>query len=124
MSNYQNLVDGGQQALIAPEEAIKSEQKAAYEDLAMTIFVRHPPQDPAGSDAWLGTSDPNAATCIITGRPISEADRSNVAKCSMCGHVALSEFWRSVRNCPLCHTVIPSSHVAPQREVKFAANYD
>jgi len=105
-------------------ESLKSEQKAAYEDLAMTIFVRHPPQDPAGSDAWLGTSDPNAATCIITGRPISEADRSNVAKCSMCGHVALSEFWRSVRNCPLCHTVIPSSHVAPQREVKFAANYD
>ena len=29
MSNYQNLVDGGRQALIAPEEAIKSEQKAA-----------------------------------------------------------------------------------------------
>ena len=29
MSNYQNLVDGGQQALIAPEEAVKSEQKTA-----------------------------------------------------------------------------------------------
>jgi len=106
-------------------ESQKGEQKTAYEDLAMAIFVRHPPQDPPGSESWLaGCSDPNAATCIITGRPISEADRSNIAKCSNCGHVALAEFWRSVRHCPLCHTLIPSTHAPAHNRVSFSANFD
>lgn len=96
-------------------ESVAGDKREAYEDLAMSIFVRHPPRDPPGQD-WMQPSERSAMmTCILTGRPITETDRDrgNVAKCANCAHQALLEFWQSVRHCPLCHTLIHSGGGMP-----------
>jgi len=99
-------------AFIKLEASAAKEKKVAYEDLAMQIFVRHPPQDSPGQDYGQGTS---YGPCVLTGRPIAEADsaRGNIAKCTTCQHSALLEFWRSVRHCPLCHSLIKGAAGGP-----------
>jgi len=98
-------------------ESLDGPKKAAFEDLAMTIFVRHPPQDSPGQEWLEAGSRQEIGACVVTGKPITEEQntRGNVAKCNTCGHMALAEFWRGCRHCPLCHSTIHASarHEAP-----------
>ena len=89
-------------------ESVPGEKAKNYEDLAMSIFVKHPPRDPPGQ-LWLESgSKQEIGVCVATGRPILEelSSSGHVAKCTNCAHYALMEFWRSVRHCPLCHSAI------------------
>ena len=108
-------------------ESIQSEKQQAYEDLAMSIFVRHPPSDPDHIGRLMGDASAKE-TCVVTGRPVSEKDRdNNVSKYSTCNHVAFKEFWRGVRSCPLCHTMIVANgggDMMPRARVQFSANFD
>lgn len=87
-------------------ESLGGEKKESYEDLAMAIFVRHPPRDVPGHEWIEPGSRSEIGGCVCSGRSIMEEDSGNYAKCNTCKHMALLDFWRSARHCPLCHSLV------------------
>ena len=97
------------------------EERTLYEDLAVSIFLKHPPRDPKpsmvkcpGKNCTNSVSDTatncpdcgsNFPACIVSGRPIME---KSYVQCMNCKHKAIeSELQRlRVKTCPLCHSVI------------------
>lgn len=93
-----------------------ADEKEQYKKLAMSIFTRYAPQDPAvrkypcpndkcgaAINGWqTRCNDCNAvyAGCLITGRPIISKDATH---CRTCKH-RMYQQGTKVRNCPLCHT--------------------
>lgn len=97
------------------------EERILYEDLAVSIFLKHPPRDPKANmvkcpgknctnsvaDTVTNCSDcgSNFPACMVSGRPIME---KTYVQCMNCKHKAIeSELQRlRVKTCPLCHSVM------------------
>eukprot|EP00002_Diphylleia_rotans_P007180 TRINITY_DN1668_c0_g2_i6.p1 TRINITY_DN1668_c0_g2~~TRINITY_DN1668_c0_g2_i6.p1 ORF type:complete len:146 (-),score=25.68 TRINITY_DN1668_c0_g2_i6:63-500(-) len=94
---------------------ITEQEREAYQELALSIFIRHPPQDPgckkyecpsckAAVKDWMSSCGDCGATlpgCISTGRTIFDV-RSSVA-CKTCKHRSFEPEIRGRQYCPLCH---------------------
>lgn len=103
------------QAKRAEEEMEVMRQK--FQDLAMKIFVRHPPdhaQQPKGSCPhcqaavyeWAhqcGSCNTTLFPCIVTGRTILA---TSYYTCRTCKHRAYDHEIYRFKNCPLCHSPI------------------
>ena len=97
---------------------ITPEEKEAYEDLAMNIFMKYSPKDSRSNRAectncetmipdWVGvcpSCNTKFQTCIVTGRPIM--DTGSTWTCNECKHSALEQDITMKSHCPLCHAVI------------------
>eukprot|EP01041_Mallomonas_annulata_P005597 gene5597-11283_t len=76
------------------------------ETLAVKVFVRHTPSDPAGLPEpymkclSLGKS---FKACVVSGRAIQDSPCFN---CKTCHHPMLEHERPNVKHCPLCHTLI------------------
>jgi WD repeat-containing protein 35 len=97
------------------------EDRGLYEDLAVAIFVKHPPRDPKpiivkcpGKNCSNSVPDTvtncsecgsNFPACIVSGRPIME---KSYVQCMNCKHKAIETELQRLRlkACPLCHSVI------------------
>ena len=97
------------------------EEKGFYEDLAVAIFIKHPPRDPKpvvvkcpGKNCSNSVPDTvtncsecgsNFPACIVSGRPIME---KSYVQCMNCKHKAIEAELQRLRlkTCPLCHSVI------------------
>ncbi|XP_057331775.1 WD repeat-containing protein 35 [Microplitis mediator] len=98
---------------------IPESKKEEYEELALQIFINHPPKDSKSSKSecvncetlvpdWC-VACPNCATrfpaCVVSGKPLMDLTAAWI--CTVCRHHAASE--RDVVNinaCPLCHSII------------------
>jgi WD repeat-containing protein 35 len=71
-----------------------------YIALAVSIFARHPPQDP-DSDASSRLFDTGRPACVASGRPLGGSE--STLSCKVCSHKMFS---RELRGscCPLCHS--------------------
>ncbi|XP_076068879.1 intraflagellar transport protein Oseg4 [Oratosquilla oratoria] len=99
---------------------IPDTRQEAYEDLAMSIFMKYSPKDSRSNRAectncetmipdWVSvcpSCNTRFATCIVTGRPIM--DLTAVWTCAACRHSALEQDMTMRSHCPLCHVVINS----------------
>uniref|UniRef100_A0A1A8LYP8 WD repeat domain 35 n=2 Tax=Nothobranchius pienaari TaxID=704102 RepID=A0A1A8LYP8_9TELE len=83
-------------------ESLSLEQRQLYEDLALEIFMKHPPRDNrvVREDSAEG-SEGKVPTCIVTGVPIRE---HQFWMCSVCKHCALEREISRYSYCPLCHS--------------------
>lgn len=99
-------------------EELTSEQREAYQELAMDIFIKQAPKDSRSNRSecascetmipdWLN-SCPSCQTkfpiCIVTGRPIM--DLTSAWQCENCKHRAYEQDITMRQNCPLCHSPI------------------
>jgi len=104
------------------------EDKEKYKKLAVSIFIRHPPRDPAQR----GIRCPNAKcsgevfdwytscpecnrtfnACVASGRAILNPNATgtdSVATCRACRHHMFEREMRAYQHCPMCHTPLPSA---------------
>ena len=102
------------QALDLPEH-----QKSGIDKLALSIFTRYSPADPATRrfscpqcqgaikdfDTRCGHCGHAFPACSFSGRPI--LDTSEAGKCKTCKRSYLKSEARQKRNCGLCHTPLP-----------------
>lgn len=114
------------------------QEREAYGDLALSIFVRAKPMDPpesaansfrcptAGCSAVLRTwavncmaCGTNFPACVATGQPIFGHD---YWRCRTCKHRALKQHMRDRVSCPLCHAPVPQSTMGAPA-VPAAAQY-
>jgi WD repeat-containing protein 35 len=87
------------------------ENRESYSDLATSIFVKHPPTDPASSrsrrndevSAVGGSKLILTNICMASGREIGAAD--NVQACKSCNHRSITGELRGRATCPLCHSL-------------------
>ena len=94
--------------------------KAAVDRLALSIFTRFSPQDPATRryschqcsanvkdfDTRCGACGATFPACTLSGRPI--LDMSAAGRCKACKRYFIKDEARSKRNCALCHTPLPA----------------
>ncbi|XP_060042583.1 WD repeat-containing protein 35 isoform X5 [Erinaceus europaeus] len=86
-------------------DALSSEQKQQYEDLAMEIFTKHTPKDSRKSelDTFLEGEDGKLPTCVATGGPITEYQ---FWMCGVCKHCVMAQEITKYSFCPLCHSSV------------------
>ncbi|XP_021561959.1 WD repeat-containing protein 35 isoform X2 [Carlito syrichta] len=86
-------------------ETLSSEQKQQYEDLALEIFTKYPPEDNRKSelDSFLEGGEGRLPICIATGSPITEYQ---FWMCSVCKHCMLAQEISNYNFCPLCHSSV------------------
>jgi len=98
---------------------LPAHKKAAIDKLALGIFTRYSPQDPAtrryscpqchSNIKDFDTRCPSTGTvypaCIFSGKPI--LDSGEAAQCKKCKRRFLKSEARNKRNCALCHTPLP-----------------
>jgi len=85
------------------------DRQDAYADLATSIFIKHPPADPASSRARkpdlheppFGPKAILTHTCMASGRDVGHAD--NTMMCKVCKHRSIVGELRGRQTCPLCH---------------------
>lgn len=100
-------------------ENISAARREEYEELAIKIFMKHPPKDSRNTKSecvncetlvpdWC-VACPNCATrfpaCVVSGKPLM--DLSGAWVCNVCRHHAATE--RDIVNinaCPLCHATV------------------
>lgn len=84
--------------------------EAAVQNLALKIFTKHSPLDPAALPAayidCLEKGTPYTA-CTATGRLIEGRDRPVV--CRVCRYSCLERAVQNLAHCPLCHTPLDSA---------------
>lgn len=100
-------------------EDLPSHKKVAIDKLALSIFTRFQPADPATRryschqcnanikdfDTRCGSCGVSFPGCIFSGRPILDA--AEAGQCKTCKRRYLKTEARSKRNCGLCHTPMP-----------------
>jgi len=93
---------------------VSPEQHEAYDQLAVSIFTRFPPQDPSVRryscpqcsgvvNDWTtacGDCGTRFGACVVTGRAILD---SNYWRCRTCKHKAIADEITPYAFCPLCH---------------------
>jgi WD repeat-containing protein 35 len=102
-------------------QGLSEEEREAYAELAVSIFSRHPPHNPAirgvpcpgkSCSSKVLPYDTNCAdcgvnfpACIASGRPILERV---YAQCKACKHKMIEQEVQKlgVQHCPLCHSVL------------------
>uniref|UniRef100_A0A2K5JCK1 WD repeat-containing protein 35 n=1 Tax=Colobus angolensis palliatus TaxID=336983 RepID=A0A2K5JCK1_COLAP len=86
-------------------EALSSEQKQQYEDLALEIFTKHAPKDNRKPelDSLMEGGEGKLPTCVATGSPIPE---DQFWMCSVCKHGVLAQEISRYSFCPLCHSPV------------------
>ncbi|XP_076333007.1 intraflagellar transport protein Oseg4 isoform X2 [Tachypleus tridentatus] len=96
-------------------ETLSEEHREEYENLALEIFMKHPPKDARNTKAECTTCEtmipdwcnicPSCNTrfpiCVATGRPIM--DTSQKWTCSRCKRHAHKQDLITRQHCPLCH---------------------
>ncbi|GBG63808.1 hypothetical protein CBR_g39592 [Chara braunii] len=121
-------------------ETSRREKHKAYSDLAMSIFIDHPPVDPVGgpkivcpqckqpTQDWRSrcpspTCNNPLPFCVASGRSIGEEPR---IKCHVCRHLIItSELGPHTRSCPLCHSALDihrGSHMHHRGSTVMAPN--
>ncbi|KAK3287062.1 hypothetical protein CYMTET_5408 [Cymbomonas tetramitiformis] len=93
--------------------AIPSEKQERFAELAISIFTKHPPQDPSskggrkGKEAKVGLHGKIAQTvCVASGKEVSG---ESMMGCKHCKHVMINSELRGDNFCPLCHGSISES---------------
>ncbi|KAK3238460.1 WD repeat-containing protein 35 [Cymbomonas tetramitiformis] len=93
--------------------AIPSEKQEQFAELAISIFTKHPPQDPSskggrkGKEAKGGHHGKIAQTvCVASGKEVSG---ESMMRCKHCKHVMINTELRGSNFCPLCHGGISES---------------
>lgn len=99
--------------------SIPKERHEIFADLAMSIFLKNPPVDPARlreTREKKGGKSPQVdalledlmgdkeQVCVSSGRIIRD---SNWVRCKICKHPMITAEVRNRRNCPLCHSTLP-----------------
>ncbi|XP_072266186.1 WD repeat-containing protein 35 [Pyxicephalus adspersus] len=84
-------------------EALSSDQRQQYEDLALEIFTKQSPKDSRNpeADVFAERGDGKFPTCIASGRPITEYQ---FWMCSVCKHGVQDREIAAYSFCPLCHS--------------------
>jgi len=110
---------------------LSDEEKNKYEDVALNLFGRNPPSEPAdcakfpcigkNCDALISEYDINCKycgsnfqACVATGSPIFAKD---YYKCTICKHKMLYSAISSmqVKHCALCHTKLNEKTMQAQK---------
>lgn len=103
-------------------ESFTQAERESYADLALSIFMRTRPNDPAGGSITCPTSgcggllkpwetscsmcETSFSTCIASGKPILGGE---VSRCKVCRHKALVSEIRGRSSCPLCHGALQTA---------------
>uniref|UniRef100_A0A061SDB5 Wd repeat-containing protein 35 isoform x2 n=1 Tax=Tetraselmis sp. GSL018 TaxID=582737 RepID=A0A061SDB5_9CHLO len=92
-------------------------RREQYSDLALSIFVKNPPQDPRGlhetrGDNWKdhASGGEREEVCVASGKTIRD---NNWVRCKTCKHPSMITELGSRRSCPLCHAQLPNAPPAP-----------
>lgn len=90
------------------EETISNAQRDAYNELSLTIFSKHPPNDPKK----LPEKQPGKSTevCMASGKlvDIERVVAGTWVRCNTCKRISiLSELYGN-QSCPLCHSLLPT----------------
>ncbi|GFR48747.1 hypothetical protein Agub_g10705, partial [Astrephomene gubernaculifera] len=100
--------------------SIPADKREAFADLAMSIFLKHPPADPralretrtkkGGPGGGVGGSALDALledlgggkeqVCVASGRIVRDG---NVVRCKTCKHLSITHELHGSSVCPLCH---------------------
>jgi len=102
------------------KDQISKEESDKYKQLALSIFVKHTPQDPITRQLscpkcteqvadWApscGRCDKVFPACIATGRPLIQVTNSELQQCKSCKHKGLERELRKMQHCPLCHAML------------------
>ncbi|KAG2494620.1 hypothetical protein HYH03_007139 [Edaphochlamys debaryana] len=102
--------------------SIPTDKRESFADLAMSIFLKHPPADPRKLRETAEKKAPAVATgssldalledlsagrdqiCVASGRIVRDG---NVLRCKCCKHLSITHELHGGTNCPLCHTPLP-----------------
>ncbi|KAK9804414.1 hypothetical protein WJX72_011599 [[Myrmecia] bisecta] len=108
------------ESLAAAPEA----QRRQFADLAMSIFLKNPPNDPRsiketrekGSGKWRTTATPPAPkdeVCVASGKIVREVQ--GAVRCKACKHYSIQAELKGLTICALCHTplVMPAQPASP-----------
>lgn len=101
-------------------ESLTKKNRQRMENMAVKIFGKHPPNDPADlpvvecKRCKSKLIEPNCkCTCgyvtvpsIVSGVVIPELKKELVWKCNKCNHYSLKDEIKKFKVCPLCHTTI------------------
>jgi WD repeat-containing protein 35 len=104
-------------------EGLKADEQQQYKELALNIFIRYSPVDPAVRkfactnnkscdgevEEWANyCSECNKqySACIASGRSLANATQSELYTCKQCKHRAYDRELRKLQTCPLCHVAI------------------
>ena len=101
------------------EKDLPAHKKAAVDKLALSIFTRFSPQDPATRrfachqcnasikdfDTRCGACGTVFHPCVFSGRPI--LDPGEEGRCKACKRRFVKSEARQKQNCALCHTPLP-----------------
>ncbi|KAJ3193848.1 WD repeat-containing protein 35 [Irineochytrium annulatum] len=96
---------------------ISDQEREQFENLALSIFTKFPPNDPKALDitctncaSYIQDGDSFCAschfsfpTCIVSGRPIYESIHF---MCHVCKHRAIESEISGLACCPLCHSLL------------------
>lgn len=104
-------------------ENVTKEEKEQYKNLALAIFTKYAPKDPASRSLPCPNADKNKCDskvsdwstscndcskswpgCIASGRPLINPSPSEMATCRTCKHRAYDRELRKFDFCPLCHS--------------------
>lgn len=100
------------------EEIITEDKRNQYEQLAVEIFLKNPPNDQHSNvdekinckfcgesiseySITCGKCHSKFIACVATGKSIINSDKDWI--CKRCGHHAIANEINSYNNCPLCH---------------------
>jgi WD repeat-containing protein 35 len=102
------------------EGGITKDDLEKYKQLALSIFIKHPPIDPVTRSIpcpkcqenvydWCSSCpkcDKVFPACIATGRSLIQVTASELQTCKSCKHKGLERELRKVQHCPLCHALL------------------